>query len=205
MQTRRAGIEAETSGTDLRHWSDDWQEKGLTVWFTGLSGSGKTTICQSVFTELSARAVKVEKLDAELLRKQFNTDLGFSKPDRDENVRRLGFAAHLLTRNGIVVLVSAISPYRATRQEVRRAIGRFLEVHVNAPLSVCEQRDPKGLYRRARAGEIHNFTGIDDPYEPPLSPEVRCDTDRESLSESTNKVVTAVVNFLATEMANDPY
>ena len=134
MVIRRDGIDAETSGTDLRHWSEERQEKGLTVWFTGLSGSGKTTICQSVFTELSARAVKVEKLDAELLRKQFNTDLGFSKPDRDENVRRLGFAAHLLTRNGIVVLVSAISPYRATRQEVRRAIGRFLEVHVNCPL-----------------------------------------------------------------------
>ena len=107
-------------------------------------------------------AEEVERLDAEVLRKQFNMDLGFSKPDRDENVRRLGLAAHLLTRNGIVALVSAISPYRATREQIRLAIGSFLEVHVNTPLSVCEQRDPKGLYKRARAGEIHSVTGIDD-------------------------------------------
>jgi adenylylsulfate kinase len=205
MAMRRAGVEAATSGARPCQWPAERQHKGLTVWFTGLSGSGKTTISQCVFLELSARAMRVELLDAEDLRKQFNTDLGFSKPDRDENVRRLGFAAHLLTRNGIVALVSAISPYRSTREEIRRAIGSFLEVHVNAPVGVCEQRDPKGLYKRARAGQIHNVTGIDEPYEPPLSPEVRCDTDQESLRESTVKVVTAVVNFFATETANAPH
>jgi adenylylsulfate kinase len=115
--------------------------------------------------------------------------LGFSKEDRDENVRRVGFVASLLTRNQVIVLVSAISPYREIREEVRQRIGNFIEVYVNAPLEVCEQRDVKGLYKKARSGEIKNFTGIDDPYEPPLNPEVECRTDLESLEESVAKVL----------------
>ncbi len=171
------------------------QAKGLAVWLTGLSGSGKTTICNAVFTEILARGIRVEMLDADVVRKHLNSDLGFSKRDRDENVRRLGFLAELLTRHGVLALVAAISPYRAVRDDLRRSMGNFVEVYVNAPLSVCEERDPKGLYKRARAGEIAGFTGIDDPYEAPLSPEVQCDTAVESIKTCTDKVVTAIVEF----------
>lgn len=177
------------------------KEKGLTVWFTGLSGAGKSTICRSVETELLARGFRVEVLDGDALRKQLNSDLGFSKQDRDENIRRIGFVARLLSRNGVIVLVAAISPYRAIRDEVRQRIGDFVEVYVNAPLAVCESRDPKGLYKKARAGEIRRFTGIDDPYEPPLAPEVRCDTDRERLQECARNVVAAVTACLGAEDA----
>ncbi len=173
------------------------RQHGLTVWFTGLSGAGKTTICRSVFTELLAQGLRVELLDGDDLRRHLNSDLGFSREDREENVRRIGFVARLLARNGVIALVAAISPYRAVRDEVRRTVGNFIEVHVNAPLSVCEERDPKGLYRKARAGEIKDFTGIDDPYEAPLTPEVRCDTDQETLRASTDKVVSAVMQFLS--------
>lgn len=121
--------------------------------------------------------------------------LGFSKEDRDENIRRIGFVAQLLTRHGVIVIVSAISPYREIRDEVRHKIGRFVEVYVNAPLAVCEQRDVKGLYKRARAGEIRNFTGIDNPYEPPLNPEVECRTDLETIEESAAKVLQKLAKF----------
>jgi len=177
--------------------------EGLTVWFTGLSGSGKTTLSSSVRGVLVARGFRVELLDGDVLRKTLNRDLGFSKRDRDENVRRIGFVAHLLTRNGILVLVSAIAPYRDTREEVRCRIGNFMEVHVNAPLEVCEKRDPKGLYRRVRAGEIHGFTGIHDPYEEPLKPEVRCDTHQETVERSTEKVVEAATQFLNSSASPD--
>ena len=130
------------------------QRIDLTVWFTGLSGSGKTTICRSVYTELLARGIRAEFIDADEMRKHFNSDLGFSKQDRDENVRRIAFVAGLLTRNGIVVLVAAISPYRSTREEVRRTIGNFIEVYVDASLSVCEHRDPKGLYSNIWLGSL---------------------------------------------------
>ncbi len=140
---------------------------GLTVWFTGLSSAGKSTICQALYEKLWARGYKVEWLDGDVVRQHLSKDLGFSKQDRDENIRRIGFVAELLTRNGVIVLVSAISPYGSVRDEVRRRIGNFLEVYVNAPLAVCEQRDVKGLYRRARTGELHHFTGVDDPYEAP--------------------------------------
>jgi adenylylsulfate kinase len=170
---------------------------GLTVWFTGLSGAGKTTICGAVSTELAERGYRVEVLDGDLLRKHLSRDLGFSKEDRDENIRRIGFIAELLTRNGIVVLVAVISPYRAVRDEVRRKIGRFVEVYVDAPLEICEQRDPKGLYGKARRGELRGFTGIDDPYEAPLTPEVRCETDRETLAASSHKVISAVMSYMS--------
>lgn len=168
--------------------------RGLTVWFTGLSGSGKTTICNALCTELLARGLRVEVLDGDVMRRHLCGDLGFSRTDREENVRRIGFVAELLTRNGTVVLVAAISPYLAGRQEVRAKIRHFVEVYVNAPLDVCEERDPKGLYKKARAGEVARFTGIDDPYEPPSAPEVICNTDRESIRTCTEKVLAAIVN-----------
>jgi len=170
--------------------------RGLTVWITGLSGAGKTTICEAVHTELLARGIRAEMLDGDVVRKHLSRELGFSKAERDENIRRMGFVAQLLTRNGVVVLVSAISPYRAIRDEVRSNVGNFIEVFANAPLSVCEQRDPKGLYKKARAGEFQGFTGIDDPYEPPLSPDVECRTDQESTKESVNKVVSATLEAI---------
>ncbi len=169
------------------------QQRGVTIWFTGLSGAGKTTIRMAVEEKLRANGLKVEVLDGDIVRENLTKGLGFSKEDRDENIRRIGFVAHLLTRNGVIVLVSAISPYRDIRQQVREQIGDFVEVFVNAPLEVCESRDVKGLYRKARAGEIKQFTGIDDPYEPPLNPEVECRTDQETLDESVAKVMQTLV------------
>jgi len=166
-----------------------FRSRGLTIWFTGLSAAGKTTLNNAVRERLQASGYAVESLDGDELRQNLWKDLGFSKQDRDENVRRIGFVAHLLSRNGIIVLVSAISPYRAVRDEVRRRVGNFVEVYVNAPLDVCEQRDQKGLYQRARAGQLSGFTGVNDPYEPPLSPEVECRTDRESIAESVEKIM----------------
>ena len=163
---------------------------GVTVWFTGLSGAGKTTICQAVKKDMLARRFKVEDLDGDVMRQNLTKGLGFSKEDRDENIRRIGFVAHLLTKNDVIVLVCAISPYRKMREQIRQKIGDFIEVYVNAPLKVCEQRDVKGLYNKARAGKIKHFTGIDDPYEPPLYPEIECRTDQESITESATKVLT---------------
>jgi adenylylsulfate kinase len=165
-------------------------QQGVTVWLTGLSGSGKTTISFFVAQELRSLGYKAEILDGDVIRRNLASDLGFSKKDRDENVRRLGFVAHLLTRNGVIVLVSAISPYCAIREEVRHRIGNdFIEVFVNSPLEVCEQRDVKGLYKKARAGLIQNFTGIDDPYEPPPTPDIECKTDEEDFVESSMKIL----------------
>ncbi|GAB4237012.1 MAG: adenylyl-sulfate kinase [Elainellaceae cyanobacterium] len=168
------------------------KQRGVTIWFTGLSGAGKTTICRAVEAELRAKGHQVEVLDGDVVRENLTKGLGFSKDDRDTNIRRIGFVSQLLTRNGVIVLVSAISPYREVREEVRQTIGDFVEVYVSAPLEVCEQRDVKGLYKRARAGEIKQFTGIDDPYEPPLNPEVECKTHQETLEESVAKVIKAL-------------
>lgn len=165
------------------------EHRGVTVWFTGLSGSGKSTITHALAQRLRDRNCKLEVLDGDIVRTNLTKGLGFSKEDRDTNIRRIGFVADLLTRNGVIVLVSAISPYRAVREEVREKIGNFFEVYVSAPLDVCESRDVKGLYKRARAGEIKQFTGIDDPYEPPLNPEVNCETHQETLEESVDKVI----------------
>lgn len=165
-------------------------QRGVTIWFTGLSGAGKTTISEQVDAKLRKQGYKVEILDGDIVRTNLTKGLGFSKADRDENIRRIGFVSHLLTRNGVIVIVSAISPYRAIREEVRQRIGDFVEVFVNAPLNVCENRDVKGLYKKARAGEIKGFTGIDDPYEAPLNPEIECRTDLEDLDESVAKVFT---------------
>ncbi len=171
-------------------------QQGLTIWFTGLSGSGKSTIAAAVHTELLARGLHVEVLDGDVIRKHLTADLGFCKRDRDENIRRIGFVAGLLASNGIVVLVAAISPYRNARAEMRRQLRNFIEVFVNAPLDVCEARDRKGLYKKARAGELKGFTGIDDPYEAPLLPDIQCDTHEETLRACTDKVVAAVLRQL---------
>ena len=172
------------------------RRKGLTVWFTGLSSAGKTTISRALYQTLRERGHQVKWLDGDGVRRGLSKDLGFSKEDRDQNVRRIGMLAELLTRNGAIVLVSAISPYRAVRDEVRYRIGSFLEVYVHAPLEVCERRDVKGIYFQARAGQIHKVTGVDDPYEPPLAPEVVCATDRETPSESAARVLGVVDKWL---------
>lgn len=164
------------------------EQKGVTIWFTGLSGAGKTTISEQVAIKLKEQGYKLEVLDGDIVRTNLTKGLGFSKEDRDENIRRIGFVSNLLTRNGVIVIVSAISPYRDIREEVRGKIGNFVEVFVNAPLNVCEDRDVKGLYKKARSGEIKMFTGISDPYEAPLNPEIECRTDLEELDESVNKV-----------------
>jgi adenylylsulfate kinase len=163
--------------------------QGVTVWFTGLPCAGKTTASRAVASQLSAYGLPVELLDADALRLTISRGLGFSKEDRDENVRRIGFVCGLLARHGVVVLVSAIAPYREVRAEIRARLGRFVEVYVNAPLAVCEKRDVKGLYRHARSGELHGLTGVDAPYEPPESPDVECRTDIETVEQSAAKVV----------------
>jgi bifunctional enzyme CysN/CysC len=178
--------------TDLSWERQAETGEGAIVWFTGLSGAGKSTIAREVYNELWARGIKVEMVDGDEIRKDLSKDLGFSQEDRAENIRRIGVVAGLLARHGVVVLVSAISPYRAGREEARRRFPNFLEVFVNAPLSVCEERDPKGLYRKARNGLIPSFTGLDHPYERPISPEIECRTDQESLTECTHKVLSAL-------------
>jgi bifunctional enzyme CysN/CysC len=187
------GLDESSAGSSVA------QQQGLTVWFTGLSGAGKTTICRAVATELLAHGLQVEVIDGDIIRNHLCKDLGFSKQDRDENIRRIAFVAQLLTRNGAIVLVSAISPYRASRDQARKTVGNFMEVYVSTPLSVCEVRDPKDLYQKARSGKIHGFTGIDDPYEPPLMPEIVCNTDQESTRESSSKVVSAVLKNLSSK------
>ncbi|TAG97218.1 MAG: adenylyl-sulfate kinase [Oscillatoriales cyanobacterium] len=164
-------------------------EKGFILWFTGLSGSGKTTISKALEPELKARGCKVEILDGDVVRTNLSKGLGFSKADRDINILRIGFVANLLSRNGVVAITAAISPYQAIRDEVRAMESNFVEVYVKAPLEVCEGRDVKGMYAKARKGQIKGFTGIDDPYEEPINPEIICYTDQESLQESVTKIL----------------
>ncbi len=163
---------------------------GFTIWFTGLSGSGKSTIAHILETELRNRGHKVEVLDGDTVRQHLSKGLGFSKEDRDTNIRRIGWVCEVLSRNDVVAIGSAISPYREIRDEIRANIGRFVEVYVEAPLDVLADRDVKGLYRKAMAGEIQNFTGVNDPYEAPQNPEVVCHTDgSETPEESAAKVM----------------
>jgi len=169
--------------------------QGFAVWLTGLSGSGKTTICRMLAPELRARGFAVQVLDGDHMRKTLCCDLGFSKADRDENILRIGWLARLLVDRGYIVLVAAISPYQETRLAVRRRIGRYIEVYVDASLSTCIQRDPKRLYARALAGKLPGFTGIEAPYEPPMFPDVRCDTESETCSESVAKVFNAILQL----------
>jgi adenylylsulfate kinase len=171
------------------------RERGCVIWFTGLSGSGKTTIAHEVENKLIEAGVPVELLDGDVVRENLSKGLGFSKEDRDTNIRRIAFVAHLLQRNGVFVITAAISPYRSVREEARAMVKDFVEVFADAPLEVCEQRDVKGLYAKARAGEIKGFTGIDDPYEPPSGPEVVCATDKQSVAESAQQVIDKLVEL----------
>jgi adenylylsulfate kinase len=164
-------------------------DTGFCLWFTGLSGSGKSTVAGLVASELRRRGHRVELLDGDEVRENLSAGLGFSKADRDTNIRRIGWVAGLLARNGVVAVTAAISPYRSVRDEVRAHIEHFVEVFVDTPIEVCEQRDVKGLYSRARAGEIPEFTGVSDPYEPPAAPEVRITTHDRDPAASAAPVV----------------
>ncbi len=165
-------------------------EKGFTLWFTGLSGAGKTTISTMVAEELQARGSRLEILDGDVVRENLSRGLGFSKEDRDTNIRRIAFVADLLSRNGVPVITAAISPYREIRAEARELMGeRFIEVFVKASVDICIERDPKGLYEKALKGEIKEFTGVSDPYEEPLDPEVTLETENESPEESAGKII----------------
>src|SRR5215207_5441112 len=190
------GGKAEASETPARHRSNEIEEvamengRGFTLWFTGLSGAGKTTISEIVERELRERFGKVEVLDGDIVRTNLSKGLGFSREDRDTNILRIGFVAELLTRNGVAVIVSAISPYKEARDEVRLTIGEdFVEVYVDAPLEVCADRDVKGLYKKAFSGEISQFTGVSDPYEEPAAPELHIKTDEEEPLDSALKVL----------------
>lgn len=171
------------------------QARGFTLWLTGLSGAGKSTLATAVARDLRRGGVQVETLDGDEVRQNLSKGLGFSRGDRDTNIRRIGYVAKLLTRNGVVVISAAISPYRAVRDEVRREIGAFVEVHVKASLEECIRRDTKGLYRRALAGEIPQFTGVSDPYEEPLAPELVIDTEREDVVASAARVIDRLVEL----------
>jgi len=163
----------------------------MVIWLTGLPCAGKTTLSRALFEHFSTAGRRVEVLDGDVVRRHLSQGLGFSREDRDVNVRRIGFVASLLAKHGVIVIVAAVSPYRQARDDVRKLVGSFVEVHVDAPLAVCEQRDLKGLYAEARAGKRANFTGIDDPYEPPLSPEVRVSTADRSVSDCVANIIDA--------------
>lgn len=165
------------------------EQKGFTLWFTGLPCSGKSVVADRVAEMLREKGLKVERLDGDIVRQSLTRDLGFSKEDRDENIRRVTFVAKLLTRNGVAVLTSFISPYREIRAHARKEIGNFVEVYVRCPVEVCMKRDVKEMYRKAIAGEIKEFTGVSDPYEEPLDPEILLETDREPVEESAGKVI----------------
>ena len=170
------------------------QSRSVIVWITGLSGAGKTTLATRLCETLVARGFDADVLDGDVIRHHISRDLGFNREGREENIRRIGFVAGLLTKHGVIAIVSAISPYRAVRDEVRAACGgRFFEVYMSTPVNVCEQRDQKGLYRRARTGELRQFTGIDDPYEPPLTPEIACSAEHESVERLVDAILRSLL------------
>jgi adenylyl-sulfate kinase len=163
--------------------------KGFTLWFTGLSGSGKSTLSQAIEPVLLERGVRIEILDGDVVRTNLSKGLGFSKEDRDTNVRRIGFVANLLSRNGVVAITAAISPYEEIRDEIRAQASNFVEVYTECSIDELARRDPKGLYKKALAGEIPNFTGVSDPYEAPKNPEIVVNTETETLEESLDKII----------------
>ncbi len=167
----------------------DSEKRGFALWFTGLPCSGKTTIADAVADKLEKKGLKVERLDGDIVRQGLTKDLGFSKDDRDRNIERITFVAKLLSRNGVGVLVSFVSPYADMRKHARENTTNFIEVFVKCPVEVCKKRDVKGMYKKALNGEIDNFTGIDDPFEEPVSPELVIETDKEQLGESLDKVM----------------
>ncbi len=162
--------------------------KGFTLWFTGLSGAGKSTVSEILADRLRSGEAKVEVLDGDVVRTNLSKGLGFSKEDRDTNIRRIGFVCEMLSRNGVIAIAAAISPYRAIRDEIRQRVEHFVEVHAHCPLETLIERDAKGLYKKALAGEIKEFTGVSDPYEAPLNPEVVFDSSRETPEESAERV-----------------
>jgi adenylyl-sulfate kinase len=165
------------------------QTEGYTLWMTGFSGAGKTTIALELERRLKAMGARFERLDGDTVREGLTRDLGFSKEDRDKNIERVTFVARLLSRNGVGVIASFISPYREAREKVRGETTNFIEVFVNAPINVCIERDVKGLYKKALAGELPNFTGIDDPYEAPINPEITVNTATETVEDSVNAIL----------------
>ena len=168
-------------------------EQGFCIWLTGLSGAGKTTIAQEISKRLR-KSRHIEVMDGDEIRRGLSSDLGFSKEDRNEHNKRVIFCAKLLARNGVIVIVALISPYRETRAYAKEQVQNTFEVFVKAPLDVCIERDPKGLYKKALAGEIKQFTGIDDPYEEPLEPDVIVETDKENVKESVDKILLHIQN-----------
>ena len=164
-------------------------KRGFTIWFTGLSGSGKSTLSRALIEVLKARGSRVEILDGDEVRENLSKGLGFSREDRDTNIRRIGYVCHLLSRNGVVAISAAISPFRDVRDENRKRIKDFIEVYVKCPVEVLIGRDVKGLYKKAIAGEIKEFTGISHPYEEPLHPEVVVETDRQTVEESVGVIM----------------
>lgn len=165
------------------------EQEGVTIWMTGMSGAGKTALAIPLEAELKRRGLKAERLDGDIVRQSLTRDLGFSKEDRDKNIERVTFVAKLLTRNGVAVICSFISPYRAVRANVAQEVGNFVEVYCYAPLETLIERDVKGLYKKAIAGEIPNFTGISDPYEAPENPDVEINSGAETLEESLGKIL----------------
>jgi len=164
--------------------------QGFTIWFTGLPCCGKTTIADQVALVLKKKNYTVEQLDGDIIRQGVTRDLGFSKKDRDENIKRVTSIAKTLTHNNVIVLASFVSPYRTQRRNARKEIQKFIEVYVRCPVEICIQRDVKGMYKKALDGKITHFTGVDDPYEEPEHPEIILDTDKESVEESVQKVLT---------------
>ena len=178
-------------------------QHGATLWFTGLPSSGKSTIAREVYQRLLDRGLPVELLDGAEVRESLSRGLSFSKEDREEHIRRMGYVAKLLSRNGVIAVCAAVSPYRATRDEVRRNTRRFVEVYVECPVDIAEQRDTDGWYAKARRGEVAEFTGVNAPYEPPLAPEVHIHSDRESVDEAATKVLASLEDLQIIPRAAD--
>jgi adenylylsulfate kinase len=168
---------------------------GFTIWMTGMSGAGKSTLANYLAARLRSFGRKVELLDGDEIREVLSKGLGYSKEDRNTNIRRIAYVAKLLSRNGVVAITAAISPYREAREQARRDIGRFVEIFVDCPVEKLIERDTKGLYKKALAGELPNFTGITDPYEPPAAPEIVARTDQESVDDSAQKILQVCVNL----------
>lgn len=169
--------------------------RGVTIWFTGLPSSGKSTIARILERKFRQDGIKCELLDGDVIRTNLSKGLGFSREDRDANIKRIGFVAQLLTRNDVIAIASAISPFREARDFNRRLIGNFVEIYVKCPVEECAKRDVKGLFKKALAGEIKGFTGVDDPYEEPLHPEVVCETDKETAEDSADKVLKKLIEL----------